>query len=227
MRSFAHHLTRPRSFYRERSTFHVPFYAVLIQLRSFKIYLPDARGKRRKIQCRFCIIYIYSHVIFRRFFTARRQFVLKWRIIMYFKNTSLWFTHLFTQFYTRLTILAFLLDANIRRRYDLVKEWVLHSSSRGQKRMPKGQSLDGLLLRGWRMDSNSQGWNGSFRRTYPTQAVDNHRLMEPGDLPNDRRRSKREGSEMNERERKRECAMERERVYFEETGRPSRKRKRR
>lgn len=32
-------------------------------------------------------------------------------------------------------------------RYDLVKKRVLHSSSRGQKRMPKGQSLDGLFLR--------------------------------------------------------------------------------
>jgi len=43
------------------------------------------------------------------------------------------------------------------RRYDLVKERVLHSSSRRRKRMPKGRSLDGLPLRGWRMDSNSQG----------------------------------------------------------------------
>jgi hypothetical protein len=47
--------------------------------------------------------------------------------------------------------------ARHERRYDLVKERVLHSSSRRQKRMPKGRSLDGLPLRGWRMDSNSQG----------------------------------------------------------------------
>lgn len=104
--------------------------------------------------------------------------VFSWIIMsvlkMSFKN--------FSQFYVeRLSILAFLPGAGIRRRYDLVKERVLHSSSQGQKRMPKGQSLDGLPLRGWRMDSNSQGWNGSFRRTYPARAVDNHRLMGPGD----------------------------------------------
>lgn len=41
--------------------------------------------------------------------------------------------------------------------------------------------------------------------------------MEPGDSPKDRRRSKRDESEINEREGMRERAMERERVYFEET----------
>jgi len=46
-----------------------------------------------------------------------------------------------TSYTKRVSIPAFLPGADIRRRYDLVKERVLHSSSRGQKRMPKGQSM--------------------------------------------------------------------------------------
>lgn len=94
-RSFAHHLTRSRSFYRDRSTFHVPFYAVLIQLRSFKIYRPDARGERRKIQCRLFIIYISSP----NFSTSYRARVIC-TLLTNFKNTSqedlLVFLHRFT-----------------------------------------------------------------------------------------------------------------------------------
>jgi len=66
------------------------------------------------------------------------------------------------------------------------------------------------------MDSNSQGWNGSFRRTYPTRAVDNHRLMGPGDSLNDRKRREERENDVSEREGIREWAMERERVYFGE-----------
>lgn len=57
-----------------------------------------------------------------------------------------------------------------RCHYDLVKEKVLHSSSRGSERMPKGQSMDGLLFEGtgWiRTPKGEMAHSGALIRRTP------------------------------------------------------------